>query len=145
MFCGGEKEDAPMKSLSFRVLRVGIGGMALLSILAVCTGCWALLLADDCNANVSGTLHTTKDRGSVVEYIFRIDARTHASCAKVDAVLKVWESDGGEELERTVPVRLKVRSGEIKARKVTVRVDKGKKLTRWEFHTNSCQVCGSGS
>lgn len=134
-----------MKSFSLRTLRAGITGMALLSVLAVCTGCWALLLAAECNATVNGTLHTTKDRGAVVEYIFRIDARTHASCGKINAVLKVWESDGGGELERSIPVRVKVRSGEIKARKVTVRVDKGKKLTRWEFITNGCQVCGSES
>ena len=97
----------------------------------------------DCRAEVKAELHTTKTRADFDEWIFRIDARTIESCSRVKAVLEVRESVGAEERTRSVPVTIKVRSGEVKARKLTVRVDKGEKLTAWEFSVQSCSICGA--
>jgi hypothetical protein len=100
--------------------------------------------AADCNGTITYELRTKEDRGATMDYVFGVMVETDAGCGKVDFEIHATERlrDGSERVART-RYNMKVKSGEMKARKIRYKVNKGNELVSWEWVVAGCKVCGS--
>lgn len=96
----------------------------------------------ECSADVRASLSGKEQRGTGVEWTFRVDVSSSASCADVGFALIVDErTRDGKTTERRIGFRKRVQSRSSKSRVVRYTEVDGVSLQRWRFESTSCSPC----
>ena len=113
-----------------------------LTILAFLAGSTAPVCADECNADIRGTLKRQEDSETKTVYTVQIDVTVREVCAKVRFDLVVVEDlGGGETREVRVSKRIQIRDSTMGTMKMDYKLKRGRTVASHRFEQTACEIC----
>jgi hypothetical protein len=114
-----------------------------LTILAFLAGSVApLYAANDCNADIRGTLKRKDDSQTKTVYGVQVDVTVRETCAKVRFDLVVVEDlGGGEKEEVRVSRAITIRDATTGTMKLDYKLKRGRTIADHRFEQTSCEIC----
>ena len=120
--------------------RTVFGCVAIFAMLAGSVG--PLDAADDCNADIRGTLTRKEVKDTATDYTAQIDVDVDAKCADVSFDLVVVEGlGGGEEKEVRVSKHIRIRDRVTGTMKLNYKLKRGRTVVGHRFEQTACELC----
>ena len=113
-----------------------------LTILVFVAGSTAPVVADECNADIRGTLKRQERSDTKTVYTVQVDVTVREVCAKVRFDLVVIEDLGaGEKKEVRVSRRIQIRDGVTGTMKLDYKLKRGRTVADHRFEQTGCEIC----
>ncbi|MCP3980553.1 MAG: hypothetical protein GY716_14720 [bacterium] len=122
------------------MIRRVLSGCFAIAVLAAATA--PLLAADECRADIDGTLERVDEGNSKTVFSGKVTVTVHETCADVNFDLVVVEDRGaGKKKEKRVAKQIRIRDSTPGTMQVEYRLKAGRTVAEHRWEQTGCRIC----